>query len=232
MGFFDLFGKKTKLPQAAGGPREEEEPPAVYSGMRVEVTTEAGALLFVAKLMGPREGKAELHQYSEAQTLQQEEALHVKIRGYNDHTRKAVYMEGVITPATKHTWLVEELTVARVGNDRAFFRLSTNLSATATMFSGLAMGEKPCKLLNISVGGACISSESTYHEGDKFLLKVKLIEDRPESAMFCQVLRVIAQTSGPTQYGCKFLELVEEDQEKIMQNIFAAQRQQRGGSGR
>ena len=48
---------------------------------------------------------------------------------------------------------MEELTVVRVGNDRAFFRLETNLEATTTTFSGLGKGERPCKLLNISVGG-------------------------------------------------------------------------------
>ena len=90
-------------------------------------------------------------------------------------------------------------------------------------------GERPCKLLNISVGGAGIGSEYQYQMGDKFLLKVKLLEDRPVSAMYCQVLRVIEKENAPFEYGCQFLELTEEDQEKITQNIFAAQRKKRGG---
>lgn len=96
------------------------------------------------------------------------------------------------------------------------------------MFTGLEMGEKPCRLLNISVGGARITSERRYHEGDKFLLKVKLLEDRPESAMYSQVVRVLEREDGKTEYGCRFLELTEEDQERITQNIFAAQRQKMG----
>ena len=96
------------------------------------------------------------------------------------------------------------------------------------MFSGLAMGEKPCKMLNISVGGACISSEHKYYAGDKFLLKVKLMEDRPESAMFCQVLRVTEKEDDKFEYGCQFLELTEADQDQITQNIFAVQLQKRG----
>lgn len=228
MGLWNLFGKRTKEQP----PQQEEkaEESAVYSGMRVEVTTGQGELLFVAKLQGVRGDKAELHQYSETALPQAEEPLPVNIRGYNDHERKAVYMEGAITPKPKHIWDVEELKVTRVANDRAFFRLSTVLDATVTTFSGLAMGEKPCKLLNISVGGARVRSEYQYHEGDKFLLKVRLLEDRPESAMFCQVLRVIAKENEQFEYGCQFLELTEEDQEKIMQNIFAAQRQKRGFS--
>ena len=209
MNILNLF-KKTPKEQP---PQEAQDTSAapeleIYSGMRVEVTTFDGRLLFVAKLLG----------------------LHVRIRGYSDRERKAVYLEGRITPQPKHIWQVEELTVARIGNDRAFFRLDTDLDATATMFSGLLMGERPCKMLNISVGGACIRSENRYHEGDKFLLKVRLLEDRPESAMFCQVLRVIEKEGQPNEYGCRFLELAEDDQDKILENIFAAQRKKRGTS--
>ncbi|MEY8233839.1 PilZ domain-containing protein [Oscillospiraceae bacterium 50-16] len=198
--------------------------------MRVEVTTAAGQILFVAKLMGLHGDKAELHQYSEAAIVKDVETIHARIRGYSDYERKAVYMEGIITPGPKHIWQVEELTIVRVGNDRAFFRLTTNLDATATMFSGLAMGEKPCKLLNISVGGASVSSEYRYHKGDKFLLKVRLLEDRPESVMFSQIVRVVEKDEGKFEYGCRFLELTEVDQEQITRNIFAAQRQKRGRS--
>ena len=94
----------------------------------------------------------------------------------------------------------------------------------------MTMGEKPCKLLNISIGGACISSEYRYHDGDKFLLKVRLLEDRTESAMFSQVMRVIEKGDAGFEYGCRFLELTDADQEQITQNIFAAQRKKMGRS--
>ncbi|MCI8477370.1 MAG: PilZ domain-containing protein, partial [Oscillospiraceae bacterium] len=158
------------------------------------------------------------------------EPIRVRIRGYNDHEKKAVYMEGTISPLPKQVWQVEDLIVARVGNDRAFFRLDTNIDATVTTFGGIGAGEKPCKLLNISVGGARISSIDHFHEGDKFLLKVKLLEDRDTSAIFCEVLRVIENGTSKFEYGCRFLELNESDQERITQNIFAVQRQKRGSS--
>ena len=227
MKLFHLFGRKRGTP-----PQEDEKQTGVYelevySGMRVEVTTVSGHILFVAKLMSLHGSHAELHQYSKVD-IAQEEPTPVKIRGYNDRDRKAVYMEGVISPLPQNKWSVEGLKVCRMGNDRAFFRLDTNLDATATMFRGLEMGEKPCKLLNISIGGACISSESRYHDGDKFLLKVRLLEDRPESALFSQVVRVLEKGGAGFEYGCRFLELTEADQEQITQNIFAAQRQKRG----
>ena len=226
MSLLELFRKRAKeRPPQEDKDTNGTEELDIYSGMRVEVTTAAGQILFVAKLMGLHGDKAELHQYSEAAIVKDVETIHARIRGYSDYERKAVYMEGIITPGPKHIWQVEELTIVRVGNDRAFFRLTTNLDATATMFSGLAMGEKPCKLLNISVGGASVSSEYRYHKGDKFLLKVRLLEDRPESVMFSQIVRVVEKDEGKFEYGCRFLELTEVDQEQITRNIFAAQRQ-------
>ena len=231
MKLFDIWRKRAEeTPAQKNEKAAEEESLDIYSGMRVEVTTDAGQILFVAKLMGLHGKKAELHQYSESAIVKDVETIHARIRGYSDYERKAVYMEGIITPGPKHIWQVEELTIVRVGNDRAFFRLTTNLDATATMFSGLAMGEKPCKLLNISVGGASVSSEYRYHKGDKFLLKVRLLEDRPESVMFSQIVRVVEKDEGKFEYGCRFLELTEVDQEQITRNIFAAQRQKRGRS--
>lgn len=228
MKLFNLFGRKTEeLSQKAEKENDEDEL-EVYSGMRVEVTAFDGRMLFVAKLMGLHGNQAELHQYLEASISQVEEPLPVRIRGYSDRDRKAVYMEGVIAPLPQNKWSVTELKICRIGNDRAFFRLETNLDATATMFSGLAMGEKPCKLLNISIGGACISSRHRYHDGDKFLLKVRLLEDRPESAMFSQVVRVIEKGDAGFEYGCRFLELTEADQEQITKNIFTVQRKSRG----
>ena len=231
MNLLNLFNKKAKGQRPQEGKQADStEELDIYSGMRVEVTTDAGQMLFVAKLLGLHGKKAELHQYSESEIVKDVETIHARIRGYSDYERKAVYMEGMITPGPRHIWQVEELTVIRIGNDRAFFRLETNLDATATMFSGLAMGEKPCKLLDISVGGARVGSEYRYHEGDKFLLKVRLLEDRPESAMFTQVIRIVEKDKGSFEYGCRFLELTEADQDQITQNIFAAQCKKRGRS--
>ena len=226
MKLFDLFGRRQRE-QPPQKEHDEEKELQIYSGMRVEVTAPDGRLLFVAQLRNLRENGAELYLYSESALPPDSEPLPACIRGYNDHNRKAVYMEGVISPMPQNIWKVEELAVRRVGNDRAFFRLETNLDATATMFSGLSMGERPCKLLNISVGGACITSETPYHEGDKFLLKVKLLADRPESVIYSEVMRIIHKGRDKVEYGCHFLELTEEDETKITQNIFTVQRQQR-----
>ena len=229
MGLFERLKKKPAAPPPPPPkPAQDSEDVSVYSHMRVEVTTKDGQMLFVAKLMCPQRHTAELHQYSEADVpllkdCSESEALPVHIRGYHDRLRKAVYMEGCISPMPRHIWLVSHLYVARVGNDRAFFRLDTDLPASISKFSGRSAGDFPCRLLNISVGGACVASEQRYWEGDKFLLSVKLLEDRETSIMYCQVLRVVEKEDAPFEYGCQFLELNDADQDKITENIFAAQ---------
>ena len=237
MALFDKFKKKAPPPPPPPKPAQDSEDVSAYSHMRVEVTTKDGQMLFVAKLMYPQRHTAELHQYSEAENsllenCSEAEALPVHIRGYHDRLRKAVYMEGFITPQPKHIWLVSHLYVARVGNDRAFFRLDTDLPASVSKFSGRNAGDFPCRLRNISVGGARFSSQQQYWEGDKLLLTVKLLEDRDPSIMYCQVLRVLEseEEGAPFEYGCQFLELNEADQDKITENIFAAQRKSRKGS--
>ena len=152
------------------------------------------------------------------------------LRGYSSIEGKAVILEGTIRPGVNGLWQVEHIVLVKRGNDRAFFRVDTSIDAGVTPMGSFSSKEEPCKVLNISVGGAFISSQFQYHRDDKFMLKVKLLEDRPESVMFCQVLRVIEKEGANTEYGCQFLELTEADQEKITRNIFAAQRQKRGGT--
>ena len=107
MKLFDLFGKKAKEPAPEEVQKEETPELEAYSGMRVEVTAMDGRLLFVAKLLGLRGSTAELHQYSETDLPQDSEPVHVRIRGYSDRERKAVYMEGLISPLPHSIWQVE-----------------------------------------------------------------------------------------------------------------------------
>ena len=145
MGLLDLFKKKEK--EETGGKEKILDTAGleIYSGIRAEVTDLDGRLLFVAKLVGIHGYTAQLNQYSEAAVCQDGEFIRVKIRGYSDHERKAVYMEGTITPGPNRTWQVENLSVTRIANERAFFRLETNIEATATVLSGPGAGEKPCR---------------------------------------------------------------------------------------
>lgn len=233
MGLLDLLKRKDKdiKVEPAGTPKGRFAL-SEYDNMRVEVTTFQGLLLFVATLRNLEDDTGELYQYSKSdvsdESVEEAEPVRVRIRGYYEKAKKAVYMEGTITPQPNHVWKAEDLVVTGTGNERAFFRLDTNIDATATTITGPEAGDYPCRLLNISVGGARIASEHAYDSGEKFLLKVRLLKDRDMSAMFCQVVRVIDRGDRGFEYGCQFLELNEADQDRITENIFAIQRKQRG----
>ncbi len=221
--FFKKSGKTARQAAAPPSPNTLEE--FVGAGMRVEVATMEGRLLFAAKLTGVHRGRGKLVEYAGGRAVPHGAAtLQVKIRGYNEQQEKAVHMEGFITPQPGHVWKVESLRLLEVSNNRAFFRMKTDLDGTVTSFTGMSAGERPCKLLNISVGGVRIRADRRYRDGDKFLLKVKLGEDRDPSTIFCQVLRTVELEGGGYEYGCRFLELSEADEAAITQSVYMFQR--------
>ncbi len=225
MGLFDRFKKRTVEEQEAVLP--DLSP---YSDLAVEVSSMDGQLLFMARLTILLRGRAELRQLSPSSLGEDVESLPVRIRGYQKSADQAVCLEGAISPQpVRYVWAVENLRLMQVGNDRAFFRLNTNVNARVVPSEGPEAGEeKPCRLLNISVGGARIRSDFAWQEGDKFTLKVQLLEDREISDLSCRILRVVKNTP-PYEYGCQFLNLSEADQDRITENIFAAQRRKRSG---
>ena len=212
-------------------PTKAETKPEVYGGMRVEVSTMNGTPLFGGKITYWQGTQATLDQFPVPfGPLPEESTFKAQLRGYNDRTGKAVLMEGVISAKAQRTWEVTELKIIRTGNERAFFRLETSQDAVMSILGrGFHAGEHPCKMLNISIGGVCVRTDLRQHEDDKFLLKVQLMEEREVSLMFCQIVRVTDNGDGTFSYGCRFLELTENDETRITQNIFAAQRKMRGG---
>lgn len=214
MSLFDLLKKKSEKDV-----RELD----IYSGMRVIVKALDGKMLFIAKLQNPQRTAAELYQYSSTDKFQNVEIMPfpVKLRGYSDVEKKAVFMEGNLFPLREHTWLLEDLIVTKIENERAFPRFDTDIAATVTAAGGKDERENTCKILNISVGGACIESDHRYDKGDRFLLKARLLEDRPLSVMYCEVLRVAEKEKAVPgfEYGCRFLELTEADQKELSQTI-------------
>lgn len=233
MSLLDLLKRKDKdIKVEPARTPVERSPLAEYAFMRVEVTTFQGLLLFVATLRNLEGNTGELYQYSKSdvsdESVADSEPVRVRIRGYHEKAKKAVYMEGSITPLPSHVWKAEDLVVTGTGNERAFFRLDTNIDAIATTLMGPGAGDHPCRMMNISVGGARIASDRIYETGEKFLLKVRLLQDRDLSTMFCQVVRAVDMGERGFEYGCRFLELNSADQDRITENIFAIQRKQRG----
>lgn len=231
MGLFDLFRKSPKQ-------REEEESRRlaqledleIYSGMRVEVTSDDGRMFLVARLVGLRGDRAQLKPSTDGNLLTKlEEPVAVTLRGYSSKENKAVVIEGTLRPGPNNTWQAEHLVLVKRSNDRAFFRMDTNLMGSITAMGRLGAAAEDCRVLNVSVGGVCIGSTVRHNIGDKFLLRVRLLPNTEANLLMCQIIRIIERRYGSFEYGCRFLELSEPEEEKILQIIFEMQRQARNG---
>ena len=218
MNLFHLFGKSAKKEPAQAPEKELTlEARGAYSGMRVEIMDEKKQLIFIAKLMSLHGNSAKLHQYSESEFLFEEEEMKIRIRGYSDIDKKVIHMEGTLKQGKGSIWPVEGLTFIKSGNDRAFYRLNTDLDGSMILTEGAETEKEPCRLLNISVGGAYIRTEPALELGDRFFLQVH--PDRDSSLILTEVCRIVEREDELFEYGCQFIELNEADRKQIIQAI-------------
>lgn len=228
MGLFGLFGKKNRVSVPA---EKAEEGPFLedYAGMEAAVTDTEGRLLFTAKLLGLEENRGNLHQLSDASISRELDGpLPVQLRGYSLRKSKAAYLEGTISPAADEgVWRIENLALVKLENDRAYFRMAVDMPAAVTAVGRPGAKEEPCRLVDLSVGGVRIASSVPHQVEERLLLSADLLPGKPPSTMLCQILRVIAQDHD-YEYGCRFIELGDADEDRIVQLIFALQRRKSG----
>lgn len=208
--------------------RAQKEDLEIYSGMRVEVASEDKRVFLTAQLVELRGDRAQLEPESDGNLLAgTEEPIPVVLRGYSSLENKAVQLEGTIRPDPSGKWQAENLVLVKRSNERAFFRVDTNIDAGLTPMGSFSKAEETCKILNLSVGGICLGSRERHNVGDKFILHTKLLQELESSLMFCQILRIIERKHDYFEYGCQFLRLSAADEERILQIIFDLQRKQR-----
>ena len=232
MGLFQIFkgfGKSAKERRAEESRRRaQEEDLEIYSGMRVEVSSEDGRIFLTAQLLELRGDRAQLQSESDGNLLAGTEGpVPVILRGYSSLENKAVLLEGTIRTEPNGLWQAENLVLVKRSNDRAFFRVDTNIDAGMTAMGSFSDKEEPCKILNLSVGGVCVGSKERHNVGDKFILQTKLLQELESSLIFCQILRILERKHDYFEYGCQFLRLNSSDEERILQIIFDLQRKQR-----
>lgn len=226
MGLLGLFGrsdKRRKEEQARLRARTEDLD--LYPGMRVEVTTDDSRLFLAAELVDLRGNNARLLPFMEGSLLTQAEgAVPVTLRGQSSKTNKAVVARGMARNGPGNIWHVEHLELVRRRDGRASFRMDVDLEAVVTPIDRPDGPEEPCRLLNVSTGGARVGMGSRRNVGDKFLLRVSLIPETELSALACQIVRIDQRLYDHFVYGCRFLDLGPEDENYVLRTIFNAQR--------
>ena len=152
----------------------------------------------------------------------------MRLRGYSIRKSKAAHLEGVIRPSEdERIWRAEKLALSKLENERAYFRMDVAMDASIAAVGRPGAEEEPCKLVDLSVGGVRIASPNQHQVGERLLLSVDLTPGKPPSTILCQILRVIGQERD-YEYGCRFIELNDADEDRIVQVMFALQRRQSG----
>ena len=139
--------------------------------------------------------------------------------GYGSRQARVGPIEGEIASQHEFFWRREDLKLVRVENDRAFFRVETNLKAQILHMERFGAGEVPARVRNFSAGGAAIGTKCQCCTGDKILLKVKLLAKEEEWKLFCKVVRIEEHGVSGFVYGCQFIELDREEQGRLLESV-------------
>lgn len=227
MGLFDSLLKKTAV---SSTPVDRlDNFPELFTGMKAEVLTPANALIFVGKLRlisggdvveirGKAGGVIPRGLYNQP----------VKLRCYQ-RDGGALTLNGVVAQNSFDFWRIEKLDYPHNTENRNYFRQNAGTEGYI-LSSTSSMGRKiPCKVLDISAGGARVVTERLFTKEDVFQLEAAFLPGEEPHCINCKIMRVMVRStpgspSKKYEYGCQFVDLSDRDQDRLLQSIFTLQR--------
>lgn len=223
MGLFDAFRKSPRERRAAEAQkRAMNEDLEVYAGMRVEVTSGDGRIFLVAKLLELRGDRAQLEPGADGSLMTRlEEPLPVTLRGYSSIKGRTVILEGTIRMGPSKLLQAEHLALVEQDEHRANTRIETNMDAMFTLIDRPNVPEEHCQIKNIGMGGVCLGSQARRDIGDRLILRIEQLLELKDVPLTCQILRINTHKAGCFEYGCRFLELSEEEERRLFRAIYA-----------
>ena len=213
-----------------GGKKEKKDAFSVtdLAGMRLEVMrrdTEED-LLFVAYADATRDGILSLRQVSapnDEEDAKLPENLPVSMRGYHEDRKQAVHLDAEISRVNRGNWCARRVEITGMDNDRAFFRQETSNKGELLHIQQEGTETVPCKLLNISAGGACVLTQLKLVPGDQALLQSVVLDGCKLPHILCTVRRVSVRKLG-YEYGCEFTDITPATEDAIVRIILEMQR--------
>ena len=217
MGLFDAFRKSPKERRVEEAHRRAmKEELEVYSGMRVEATSEDGRVFFVARLLELRGDRAQLEPGADGSLMtRSDEPVKVTLRGYSSKEGRAVSMEGSVRVGIGKLWQVENLALLDSQTEhRVNVRVEIDIPGSFTVEGRSGVPEESCQLRNMGMGGACLISQARRDVGDKLRLRIG-------APLTCQILRIDARKAGSFVYGCRFADVDEETERRLFRAMYA-----------
>ena len=224
MGLFDAFRKSPREKRAEEAhKRALKEDMEVYSGMRVEATSEDGRVFFVARLLELRGDRAQLEPGADGSLMtRSDEPVKVTLRGYSSKEGRAVSMEGSVRVGIGKLWQVENLALLDSQTEhRVNVRVEIDIPGSFTVEGRSGVPEESCQLRNMGMGGACLISQARRDVGDKLRLRIGRLLELDGTPLPCQIVRIEERKAGSFVYGCRFADVDEETERRLFRAMYA-----------
>lgn len=189
----------------------------IYTGMRVEVTTDDGRMFLAAELTDLRGDRARLLPRMDGSLLTKGDGpVPVTIRGFSSKENRVVVMKARVRLSPSGSWQAERIALVKRGDNRASVRVDVDMDGFLS-FDGL---QAPCRVVNMSTGGVCVGTPVRHNVGEKLTLWLTLPVKSGTLTLPFQIVRINERRHGYFEYGCKFLALSEEQEERLTRSIF------------
>lgn len=147
----------------------------------------------------------------------------VYVRGC-DNKMNQFYLRATVEESSRILMRLKELEPEVHENHRDTFRLAVNNVPISIYYMNDERFERPeeCRLVDISTGGCCFTSEYLHGEGEVLRIKVKL-EDYVAMDFIGEVIRVVE--CGPNEFRCGvlFAQLKKEEINSLTKVLFNMQ---------
>lgn len=143
----------------------------------------------------------------------------VMVRGY-DERMEPFTIRGMITKSSMTRCVVSHLEIIHHDNMRKSIRYPLSPPTTVYVLEDPATDvSHKCQLMNISTGGACISSSHIFYVGQLLNLQVELIKHAGHIAYRCKVVRAVELPDGNYEYGLFFDQLDKSQTNALLRDI-------------
>ena len=211
-------------------PKKQEDPwfPVFNPEMPVDVLATYSTILLSGRLESASPEALVIERIpGEISFPVQETGAPVMVRGY-DNQMEPFTLQGIITKSSLTECVVSHLELVPHDNMRKSVRYPLSPPATIyAMEDTLLNKPQECKLLNISTGGACISSSFAYNMGDTLRLRVELIKNAGITSYHCLVVRVTEKPGELYEYGLLFEQLNKSKLNDLLRDIETIQSETR-----
>lgn len=154
----------------------------------------------------------------------------VKLRFFRDGDSSM--LEGKVCGSTEQIWKIDRMEQKFAREQRAFFRQQISTSVLCKCHRRTSRGtvsREGCfgRVLDVSAGGLMLLSTEHYAPGDRLaVVDVELTKAMAPFSFYCQVRRASPRRDGTVCYGCQFESLHPKEQDRLLQAIFAIQREE------